>query len=225
VLDDAMQHRHIQPGLSILLSDYNNLYTRDFVMPAGKLREWKIGSKRADIIVVTKCPATMTPIDMRIIESEIKPENNQLLFFSTFVYDEPYAVFEDSECKKLTFNDINEQQVGILLVAGIVNPTPIIEQVSNYTKSIDSMLFDDHYAFQPKDFHAINYRFDMLSSTKKIIIVTEKDAARIVSDPSYPEALKSRTYALPIRVKILQNQESLFIQKIKNYVVENSRNR
>lgn len=225
VLDDAFQHRYIQAGLSILLTDYDNIYSRDLMLPAGQLREWKSGSKRANIVVVTKCPANLNPIDMRLIEIELKPENNQLLFFSTFIYNELIPVFPDSEPEPWTYKQIKETHAGVLLVAGIVRPEPIVEHLKNYTKSVDTLFFDDHHAFQTKDYSSINFQFELLNSTEKIILVTEKDAARMVSDSNFPEVLKSITFAIPIRIKILQNKETLFIQKIKNYVVENSRNR
>jgi len=224
VLDDAFQHRYIDAGLSILLTDYSNIYTRDFMMPAGRLREWKSGSKRADIIVVTKCPADIQPIEMRIIETELSPENNQLLFFSTLVYDEFIPVFPDSATDVWTDKKLKEKKPDTLLVSGIVNPGPIVNQLMNYSNTIRTQFFEDHYAFQAKDYNSINYQFEMLNSEEKLLVLTEKDAARVVSDINFPENLKSYTYALPIRVKILQNQEKLFIQKIKNYVVENSRN-
>jgi len=100
VLDDAFQHRYIQSGLSILLTDYNNLYSRDLILPAGQLRERKKGSKRAGIIIVTKCPAKIKPIEMRLIELELKPESNQLLFFSTNIYDELIPVFPDLDIQQ-----------------------------------------------------------------------------------------------------------------------------
>ena len=224
VLDDAYQHRQIHAGFSILLTDFSNLYTRDLMMPAGTLREWKRGSKRADIIVVTKCPANFKPIDMRIIETEIKPETNQLLFFSTYIYDEIIPVFPDSDPETWTFNRIKETSAEALLVAGIVSPEPMVEQIRKYTNNVETLFFEDHHAFQSKDYVLIKSRFEMLKSEEKIILVTEKDASRLVSDPNFPELLKSRTFAMPIRVEILNKQEKLFIQKIKNYVVENSRN-
>jgi tetraacyldisaccharide 4'-kinase len=225
VLDDAFQHRHIQAGLSILLTDFANLYTRDMLLPAGSLREWHSGSKRANIIVVTKCPSDISPIDMRVIEMELKPENNQLMFFSSFVYDELKPVFPEAASEKVTLEELHEQNAGILLVAGIVSPEPIVEYLNNFSSNIETLFFGDHHAFQPKDFNQISNRFEAISATEKILVVTEKDAARLQSNPGFPETLKSRTYALPIRVEILHNQESLFIQKIKSYVVENSRNR
>ena len=225
VLDDAYQHRYIQAGLSILLTDYANLYSQDTVLPAGHLREWKSGSKRANIIVVTKCPEDMKPIDMRLYQTRLNPQNNQLLFFSCFKYEELIPVFAESDQEEWTYQKIKDTNAMILLVAGIVSPNPILQQLSQYSSNVDSLFFGDHHAFNTKDFNLINNQFDALTSTDKIILVTEKDAARIVSNPNYPETLKAQTFALPIRVHILHDQESLLIQKIKNYVVENSRNR
>ncbi len=224
VLDDAYQHRYIHAGFSILLTDFSNLYTQDLMLPAGTLREWKSGSKRADIIVVTKCPVDLKPIDMRIIETEIKPETNQLLFFSTYIYDEIIPVFYEQETESWTFDKIKELKSAVLLIAGIVSPEPIVEQITKYTNEVETLFFEDHHAFQSKDYSLIKSKFDELKSDDKIILMTEKDASRIVSDPNFPESLKSRTFAMPIRVEILNKQETLFIQKIKNYVVENSRN-
>ena len=224
VLDDAFQHRYIEAGLSILLTDFSNLYSRDMLLPAGHLREWRSGSKRANIIVITKCPRDMKPIEMRIYETELNPETNQSLFFSCFVYDELIPVFPESVKQSWTFQKIKEANASVLLVAGIVSPEPILEQLANYTNNVHTLFFEDHHAFLPKDFNLINKRFEAISSTEKIILVTEKDAARLVSSPDFPESLKARTFALPIRVKILHDQETLFIQKIQDYVVENSRN-
>ncbi len=224
VLDDAFQHRYIQAGLSILLTDYSNLYTQDMLLPAGNLREWKSGSKRANIIVVTKCPEDMKPIDMRIFESELHPETNQMLFFSSFIYDELKPVFQESDHENWTYEGLKEKNADVLLVAGIVSPEPILGKLAHCTDSVKTLFFEDHHDFQPKDFSVISKQFDMITSIDKIILVTEKDAARLVSNPNFPEALKSRTFAIPIRVEILHDQETLFIQKIKNYVVENSRN-
>lgn len=224
VLDDAYQHRYIQPGLSILLTDYSNLYTRDLPLPGGSLREWKSGSKRADMVIVTKCPTNLNPIEMRVIETELKPENNQALFFSSYVYDGIKPVFPDSEPDNWTFGKIKQTNAGVLLVAGIASPVAIINQLQAYTDHITKVIFPDHHAFLLKDYNLIINRFESVNSDEKIILVTEKDAARMVSDVNFPESLKSKIFFLPIQVKILNNQESQFIQKIQNYVVENSRN-
>lgn len=223
VLDDAFQHRYIQAGLSVLLTDFSNLYTRDFVMPAGRLREWKSGSKRANMVVVTKCPPELTAISMRIIEKELNLQDNQMLFFSTYVYDAIRPVFSESVKQSYRVEDL--ANVSVLLVAGIVSPESIVSYMSEYTEHFDSMFFPDHYAFDKQDYDAIASRLSAMKMEKKMLLVTEKDAARMKSNPEFPDNLKEITYALPVRVKILHNQEEIFIQKIRNYVVENSRNR
>lgn len=224
VLDDAFQHRYIQTGLSILLTDFSNLYSRDMLLPAGTLREWRSGSKRANIIVITKCPVDMKPIDMRLYETELNPQDNQLLFFSSFIYEELKPVFPESKHENWTFQKIKETNADILLVAGIVSPEQILEQLAKFTTNVKPLFFEDHHAFQSKDFSSISKKFNAFSSTDKIIIVTEKDAARLITNSNFPEILKPQTFSIPIRVEILHDQENQFIQKIKNYVVEDSRN-
>lgn len=224
VLDDAFQHRYIEAGLSILLTDYANLYTRDFLLPAGTLREWHCGSKRANIIIVTKCPENIHPIDMRVIESELKIENNQSLFFSTYQYKEIVPVFPTEVTDAWTLKRVEAENASVLLVAGIVSPQPIVTYLEKYTQKIETLFFGDHHSFQSKDFDSINKQFEALQG-EKILLVTEKDAARLVSSPNFPDALKTKLYALPIGVSILHDQETLFIHKIKSYVIENTRNR
>ena len=225
VLDDAFQHRYIQQGLSILLTDYNNLYSRDIMLPAGELREWRSGSRRANIIIVTKCPVDIKPMEMRVVEMELKPETNQHLFFSSFTYDEIIPVFPELAPELWTYSKMKENDTNVLLVAGIVSPQPIVEYLKNFVTRVETLFYSDHHVFTAKDFNQITKIFNAFSSSNKIILVTEKDAARLQLNPFFPEMLKSRTFALPISVHILHDQETLFIQKIKNYVVENSRNR
>lgn len=224
VLDDAFQHRYIKPGLSILLTDLANLYTQDIQLPTGKLRECSSGSKRADIIVVTKCPADFGNPDMCEVIKALKPEPDQPVFFSTFIYDEMVPVFSDAAVEAWTCERLRADKAGVLLVAGIVSPQAIVNYLGNYTSTVSTLFFPDHHAFTPKDYILINKMLDELATSDKIIVVTEKDAARLISNPFFPETLKSRTFALPIRVNILNNQEILFTQIIKNYVTENSRN-
>jgi len=225
VLDDAFQHRYIKPGLSILLTDLANLYTRDVQLPAGQLREWKCGSKRADIIVVTKCPVDYSYSDMREVEKELKVDSDQQVFFSGYRYDEIVPVFPDAVVDKWSYERLKSSEAGVLLVAGIVSPQAIANYLGNYTSNVSTLFFPDHHAFTVKDFVLMNQMLDELATSEKIIVVTEKDAARLITNPFFPETLKSRTFALPIRVKILHHQETLFTQIIKNYVTENSRNR
>lgn len=220
VLDDAFQHRSIKAGLSILLTDYPTLYTRDLVLPAGRLREWKAGSRRADIIVVTKCPRNVS-IDE--IVKELKTNNRQPIFFSTFVYDDVYPLFSTKENSKWTNQTIKAEQPRIIVMTGIVSPKPMLEYLKGLTEKIIPFSFGDHHNFTEKDFEQLNNAYNNTEEKHKLIIVTEKDASRIINNKEFPEALKPYVYVLPVRIEFLANQ-TVFIQKIKDYVTENSKN-
>ena len=224
LLDDAFQHRQIKAGLSILLTDYSNLYTRDTYLPTGNLRESKKGSKRADIIIVTKCPEQMPSIDMRLIETELKLLPYQSLYFSNYRYSGIEPVFPDKIVDKTNLELVKKSKTAILLVAGIAHPQALCTYLNQYTSTFDALIFPDHYSFQRKDMKLINEKLDKLDTTDKIIIVTEKDAARIVSQADEWSSFQHLLYKLPIKVNILNNQESNFKTKIYNYVTEDSRN-
>ncbi len=223
VLDDAFQHRRINAGLSLLLTDYANLYTHDSILPGGNLRESKHGFKRADIILVTKCPDDISDIGIRLLEKEFVVLPHQHLFFSTFEYGNLQPVFayqsaEDSEA------EIADEITSVLIVSGIANPATMIEKLSGIYQNIDTLSFPDHYNFKPSDYKLIENTFKKINHPRKIIVTTEKDAARFVSDKNFPAELKQYLFALPIKVKILNQQENIFKNKILNYVTENSRN-
>ena len=245
VLDDAFQHRQMEYGISILLTDYARLYTRDFYLPSGRLREGKNGSKRADVIVVTKCPESISPAEMLEIQTEINPKENQELFFSTYEYKDLKPVFGEiagdfeeiaGQARNDEKTDDNARHCGldpqspklthdtsILIVAGIVSPQAVAAHLRQYTTHIDTLFFSDHHNFSEKDIALLQKKYNSLNTAHKIIVVTEKDASRLLS-ADYPDELKSATFALSIEVKILDNKEKIFIQKIQNYVRKNSRN-
>jgi tetraacyldisaccharide 4'-kinase len=224
VLDDAFQHRFVQPGLSVLLTDYQHLYFQDKMLPLGRLRESPKGAIRANIIIVTKCPPEISPLEKRLVVTGIKPDNHQLLLFSSYKYEEIVPVFPQHQTTCWTYNRIKSEHASILLIAGIVSPQPIVEHLNDYTKLIFTAFFEDHHSFRTKDFEQFTRRFNTIFARNKLILLTEKDAARIVSNPDYPEHLKPFTYTMPIKVQILNDEESKFNQKILNYVVENPRN-
>lgn len=224
ILDDAFQHRYVQSGLSILLTDYSKLYINDRILPAGTLRESKKGSKRADIIMVTKCPEKISPIEMRLIEEQLKPESHQSIFFSTYEYADIEPVFGNNEETLLNLEKLKAENTEVLLVTGIAKPESIVHFLKNYTSHIESLFYADHHNFSPKDIRTVKARFDQLKSDNSIIIVTEKDAARIISQPSEWQTIRHKLYKLPVKVNLLNNKENIFKNKIYNYVTENSRN-
>lgn len=225
ILDDAFQHRKIRSGLSILLTDYKRLHTRDSILPGGNLRESAKGSKRADIIIVTKCPLEMKPIDMRVIEHEVKPTIYHQVFFSTYVYDEPLPLFIKYADEHWLFRKIKKKNASILVVTGIVSPQMINSFLADYATDIRSLHFSDHHEFSKNDISIIEKKYYEIKNSEKLILVTEKDAARLIKNKAIPNSLKYHIFVLPIRVKILNNKETALIKIITDYVAENSGNR
>jgi len=221
LLDDAFQHRAVNPGLKILLSDYSRLYIHDSHLPGGLLRECKSGSKRADIVVVTKCHANISNVQISALTQQLKIAKHQSLYFSNIEYDSIQPVFET---KKMHPALKNLNGFAVLLVTGIVSNMPVIEYLTEQNASVETMKFPDHHSFTANNYSEIEQKFIHLQSDKKIILITEKDAARMVSIPGFPEVLKESLYYIPIRIQILENKQQQFSQKIIHYVATNSGN-
>lgn len=218
LLDDAFQHRYVKAGLSILLTDFHNLYYKDMILPAGRLREAAKNSSRADVIVVTKCPKNISESEKYEIPRRLKLQSRQEVYFSTFEYESPKSLFSDNY---LTYNGLKDKSV--LLVTGIAHPETMVEYLSPKVKHLEHLRFPDHYDFSAKDFAAIESKFEAMNGDDKIVITTDKDAARI-NEKSFSEEVMPKIYSLGVRVKFLEREES-FNQKILSYVEENRRSR
>ena len=219
LLDDAFQHRYVKPGINILLVDYHRLVIYDTLLPAGRLREPVKSKDRADIVIVTKCPKDLKPMEFRVITKAMKLYPYQQLFFSTHELGTLRPVFpEDHVEKSLDMSDKN-----VLLLTGIASPEQMLAELQAYTKAVTPMAFSDHHAFSKKDIEQINETFSALPSPK-IIVTTEKDEARLLQVEGLSEEVKSHLYVLPIKIQILLDQEDIFNQYIISYVRKNSRN-
>ncbi|MGQ1908881.1 tetraacyldisaccharide 4'-kinase [Marinifilum sp. RC60d5] len=222
LLDDAFQHRHIKPGLSILLIDYNRPITRDFMLPYGRLRESADERSRANIIIVSKAPANMTPIERRIIVKELNILPYQKLYFTCLDYDSLQAVFNEQAINIIN-EDWGKENFSILLVTGIANPKPLKEYLDNFSDVVEEIHFPDHHAFDKKDIDQIQKRFKELKGENKIIITTEKDATRIFDMNIDQDIIKKHLFYVPLRIKFLNEDKSLFDNQILNYVRKNKR--
>ena len=223
LLDDAFQHRYVKPGINILLVDYHRLVIYDELLPAGRLREPVKGKDRADIVIVTKCPTDLKPMEFRVITKAMALYPYQQLFFSTHEYDDLKPVFPDLARPNNPDRLDNLAGKNILLLTGIASPEQMQHDLQAYTDKIHPLTFSDHHHFKHKDVERINETFNALPSPK-LIITTEKDACRLTVAEGLSDEVKKALYVLPIHVKILQDQEDLFHQKIFGYVRKNSRN-
>lgn len=217
LLDDAYQHRYVKPAVSVLLTDYRRTYDLDRLLPVGRLRESRSGARRAQIIVVTKCPDSITPIDMRITAMRLNPEANQHLYFSRFQYGMPKALYADrAEVPTLEWSENKDMK--LLLVTGIANPQPICEYLEQHKIAFELLAFDDHHDFEPKDLEEIARHFDRLGGTHRYILTTEKDAARLYGNTTLDEALKSRIYVLPIEARMFPADGMPFDDQIRQAI-------
>ena len=220
LLDDAYQHRYVKPGINILLVDYHRLIMYDKLLPAGRLREPKNGKSRADIVIVTKCPADLKPMEFRVITKTMNLYPYQKLFFTTLKYNDLKPVYcgPDRKLASLT----NDTQV--LLLTGIASPQQMIVDLKPYTQNITPITFADHHQFNASDIKRINAKYEELKGSDKIIITTEKDNARLFGMEGLSDEVRKHLYVLPVAVSFMLEQENEFKENIIGYVRKNSRN-
>lgn len=210
LLDDAFQHRKVKAGFYILLTSYNDLYSDDFMLPTGNLREGRSGNKRANLVIVTKCPEGLSTEEQNKIRTKLKLNSNQELYFSFIDYDE----FIYSEDTKLEVSEI--RNVDKLLLAGIAKPKPFFGYLQQ--ENDVCLRYSDHHHFTENELLEIKNK-----SQNKIIITTEKDFVRLKG--SIP---KEQLFYLPIRSSFLAAPETSgenFDKNINNYVGKSTRNR
>lgn len=218
VLDDAFQHRYVKPKVSVLLMDYNRPLYEDHLLPLGRLRESPHQVNRADMVIVTKCPRDIMPLDFRLVQKHLDLMKFQKLYFSRYSYGGLLPVFPDDEpynaaLGELTCND------SVLLLSGIANPRGFVRHFKNYPFKTKVCHFPDHHSFSREDLANIQKMFDSLSGERKIILTTEKDAVRLAYNPYFPSSLKQITYFMPIAVKMLNGLENAdFISDLKKAI-------
>ncbi len=221
ILDDAFQHRYVTPSINILLIDYSRMITDDDLLPLGRLREPASNRDRANIIIVTKCPKEIKPIDERIITKDLHIWPYQDLFFSRIKYGELKPVFPDKVAEKKPNLD---GDTGILLLSGIANPQSLKEKLLQITSSVVSAEYPDHHPFTLKDMERVSGQLEAMSAEKKIIVTTEKDTFRILEIAGLPETVASHLYYIPIEIGFINQTENEFDKKIMKYVGENKSN-
>ena len=206
ILDDAFQHRSIKLGYNILLCDYNIPFYEDYIMPVGKLRESRKGIKRADCIIVTKCPQNLKKEEAEKIANKI---NKKEIFFSTFKYEKVIAVFDS----KKTF-DLNKQS--IIVVTGIANSNPLLHHLKQLNVKANHLKYADHHNYKNADIKKIITAFKS-DINNEIILTTEKDAQKL---KEYDELSSFPLYYLKVTVDFLWNKDK-FDKKIMEYVKSN----
>jgi tetraacyldisaccharide 4'-kinase len=192
LLDDAFQHRRVKPGFQILLTDYNNLFTEDYLLPTGRLRESKSGANRADVIVVTKCPHEISDEEMIAIDNKVRRIANKPVFFSTIRYGDliPFKATESFAGK------------AVILLSGLANADPLERHISQHHKLMKHYRFADHHIYSQEEIRKIA---DEAQQHHATVITTEKDASKLMSDQFNSITSKVSFFYLPIEIEFLKN--------------------
>lgn len=210
ILDDAFQHRKVKAGFNILLTPYKDLYVNDSHLPTGNLRESIESASRAQVLVVTKCPDTLSEEEEYQTALKLNPSLNQTVFFTNILYD---TVIKNNT-NEIAIDSLSDFE--ILLLTGIANPKPLVNFLKNKNIKYKHLAFPDHYNYTEKDINTIKTNFDTIVNKKKLVLTTEKDYVRIF------ERLDN-LYYLSIQTNFINHQTD-FDTLILDYVGENTRN-
>lgn len=215
VLDDAFQHRYVKPKVSILLIDYNRPVFTDKLLPLGRLRESVHAVGRADMVIVTKCPDDIQPLNYRIMSNNLELMAFQKLYFSRYRYESLEPVFPDESPYFASLSQLSERD-SVLLLTGIAHPRYFVRHFSPYKFKVKVSHFPDHHDFEREDLSQMLDRFQKMTGERKLILTTEKDAVRLAYNPYFPSGLKPFCFYVPVSVRMMQGLgDDDFIEKLK----------
>ena len=209
VLDDVYQHRRIKPNISILLTEFRHPYFHDHILPYGNLREFRSGRNRASIVIVTKCPAVLNPVDKHNIIADLRLQNYQKVFFSYLKYGE--AVTLDGEAANLDLRRMD----GVLVLTGIAHPETLVEEIKKSCR-VHHLAFADPHAYTKRDIARLREAFEAIKGERKVILTTEKDAMRLRGLTG-----ELPVYVVPIEMAFHKEKDLDFDQVIESSVREN----
>lgn len=221
LLDDAYQHLYVKAGLNILLVNNNRIITEDALLPAGLLREPVAGRLRAHVVVLTKCPADMSPIDYRIRSRQMNLFPYQQLFFSTFRYKDMYCLSDKD--KKMSIYGIKAGD-SVLLLSGVADNSQLAKVFGKTKANVKTLFYPDHHGYAREDLSRIEKEFDQLPSGNRYVVTTEKDTSKLVMFKDWVSRFGGNVYVLPVQVEFLLNNKEKFDKYILDYVGENKRN-
>jgi len=218
ILDDAYQHRAVKPGFSVLLFDYNKMKEPHLLLPAGDLREPMSGRWRAEVLIVSKCPADISIEEQGKMASILDPLPYQNLFFTTIAYQP----LQDIHGKKV--KAVIDEDTTVFLLTGIASPLPLVDHIKRSTQSIIQHRYSDHHRFSLKNISKLADEFNACAAQKKLIVTTEKDAQRLLEHDLQQLVKTLPVLVLPIATEFLDVGGAQFDHLVTAYVREHSAN-
>ncbi|MGB3547338.1 MAG: tetraacyldisaccharide 4'-kinase [Saprospiraceae bacterium] len=213
LLDDAFQHRAVQPGLNILLTQYALPFTQDYLLPSGRLREWRSAYARADVIIVTKCPPVLDAAAAQRLREEIDPLPHQTLYFTYYDYGAPYYLL-DPRYRLQIGAGING-----LLISAIANTDYLLDYLDTQLTSIRSLEYADHHYFTKREMGNLQTQYNALPGPHRAIITTEKDAMRLDLHRDFIRETKLPIFVLPVEVRFHFNEEEKFTRQVREFLL------
>ena len=218
LLDDAYQHRSVKAGLNVLITDYSKPYYKDFILPFGSLRESRNASKRADVIIVSKCPDNLSEAQAKAMVVSLAPIKGQHVFFTGLQYDVPFNF--------VTGEPVAISGKNVLLVCGIARPEPLVGFVKQLATDVHTLTYKDHHYFVSADLEEIKSTFEKWDVAEKIILTTEKDAARLRLHNDKLAQWGITIAVLPVAVKVFFGQgptlHHIVLQYVDKTIAENN---
>jgi tetraacyldisaccharide 4'-kinase len=214
LLDDAFQHRAVAPGMNILLTEYDRPFTRDYLLPSGRLREWRSAYQRADVIIVSKCPPDLDRAAADQLRAEIAPLPHQELYFSYYTYEAPYYLFDRRYRLKM---DADAQ---LILFCAIARTDYLLDYLEQQVDTVHSLEFADHHYFSASDVASLNLAYQNLDAPKKAIITTEKDAMRLELHRDYLAKQKLPIFVLPASVRFHFGAGPVFDESVRRFLLD-----
>jgi tetraacyldisaccharide 4'-kinase len=218
ILDDGFQHRRVEPWINIVLMDCTRPIYHDRMLPWGTLRDRVSQMHRANYVLVTKCPPEMNPLDRRIVRKSLKLYPYQELYFCNMAVGQPVAMFSDAAGRTV------RQGANVIAMSGIGNPAAFEEGLGELYNVVDLLRFPDHHPYHSRDLREMQRALDG-ASEDSVIIATEKDAVKLMTSKKIPPEIRSRLYYQPLKVTFLEDTEFDFINKLKNDLRTNPKER
>jgi len=204
LLDDSYQHRSVNPGLNILLTEYYRPYSVDHLLPVGRLREWKSGAKRADLIIVTKCPEQIDEQEATALKASLDLQPHQKVFFSRYIYGLPYHIVRGTRHELSNYDEL-------ILLSAIADESYLLDYLDQKADRVHTMIYEDHHYFSPHEISLLKQKYDNLKHSNAAIVTTEKDATRLILHQAF-----IREHDLPILVLPIQVS---FILAVQNFLL------
>jgi len=218
ILDDAYQHRSVKAGLNMLITDHSKPFYKDHILPFGTLRESRNAYKRADVIIVSKCPQGFDKAAADAMLGHIKPLPHQHVFFTGIQYGTPYDFF--------TKEPVALRDTNAVIVCGIAKPQPLIDHLGATCSKVHVLSYADHHYFLSRDLEEMKEAYSNWNEPNKVIVTTEKDAARLLVHSDKLKEWGITIAVLPIAVSVLFGKshelDAIVNTYVENTIIENN---